>query len=136
PLHVGAEYFDSAGHPTDPDKHNGSGLGDNGGNTLTLVLSEPDGNGASETSVDFHGFWDNQAVTAAFAAVRRELNPDHANTVKTKDIVHYFATTEPVAWKLSPQTDVKDWAEKWADEILPIAHQAHERVEFSNIHGS
>jgi len=135
PLHVGAEYFDSSGHPEDPDKHNGEGLGDNGGNTLTLVLNESEGNGGSETTANFHGFWDDQAVSAAFAAVRRELNPDHVNTVKTKDIVHHFASTEPANWKLSSQIDLKDYAQNWADEIMPIARQAHERVEFSNMHG-
>src|SRR5437762_5166853 len=39
PLHVGAEYFDAQGHVADPDKDK-SALGDEGGNTFTLQLSD------------------------------------------------------------------------------------------------
>ena len=39
PLHVGAEYFDAQGHVDDPDKDK-SALGDEGGNTFTLQLSD------------------------------------------------------------------------------------------------
>jgi len=136
PLHVGAEYFDSTGHPEDPDKHDGAGLGDNGGNNLILVLNESDNNAAAHAGAKLHGFWDNDAVNAAFAEVRRELNPNHVNTVKTSDVIHYFATTEPANWKLPATTQVKDWAKAWANEIMPFARQAHERVEFANIHGT
>ncbi len=39
PLHVGAEYFDQQGQVADPDKDK-SALGDEGGNTFTLELSD------------------------------------------------------------------------------------------------
>src|SRR5437870_6465295 len=39
PLHVGAEYFDQRGQIVDPDKDK-SALGDEGGNTFTLELSD------------------------------------------------------------------------------------------------
>jgi hypothetical protein len=39
PLHVGAEYFDRQGRAVDPDKDK-SALGDEGGNTFTLELSD------------------------------------------------------------------------------------------------
>lgn len=136
PLHVGAEYFDASGNVTDPDKNNGDGAGDNGGNNLILVLDEPDDNGTTKSNPKLHGFWDDQAVSAAFAIVRAEINPNHEHSVKTQDIVHHFASREPANWKLSPPIDVKDWAEAWANEIMPLARQAHERLEFSGVHGT
>src|SRR4051794_20951521 len=39
PLHVGAEYFDEQGRPTDPQKDQ-SALADEGGNTITLELAD------------------------------------------------------------------------------------------------
>jgi hypothetical protein len=30
--------------------------------------------------------------------------------------------------------DVTNYAEAWADEILPIAREAHERLNFTNVH--
>jgi hypothetical protein len=30
--------------------------------------------------------------------------------------------------------DVTNYAEAWADEILPIAREAHERLNFTNLH--
>src|SRR6476646_5925166 len=40
PLHVGAEYFNDAGEPIDPDR-GAPGLGDEGGNALSLVQNGP-----------------------------------------------------------------------------------------------
>ena len=45
PLHVGAEYFDEQGRVVDPDKDKSS-LGDEGGNTFTLELSDEPPRGA------------------------------------------------------------------------------------------
>jgi hypothetical protein len=30
--------------------------------------------------------------------------------------------------------DIHNYAELWADEILPIAREAHERLQFINVH--
>ena len=30
--------------------------------------------------------------------------------------------------------EIRKYAEGWADEILPIAREAHERLEFTNVH--
>ena len=30
--------------------------------------------------------------------------------------------------------DVTNYAEAWANEILPIAREAHERLQFTNVH--
>src|SRR5262245_61420429 len=68
PLHVGAEYFDQQGRVTDPGKDR-SALGDEGGNTFTLDLTDdpPRQRGAHRKKL--HGFWDYDTVNALFPAV-------------------------------------------------------------------
>jgi hypothetical protein len=44
-----------------------------------------------------------------------------------------MASHEPKDWRMPPQLDVKAYAEAWADEILPIAREAHERLQFTNV---
>ena len=39
---------------------------------------------------------------------------------------------EPKNWRTSG--DPKTWAEQWANEILPIAREAHTRVRFEHVH--
>ena len=41
-----------------------------------------------------------------------------------------MATHEPNNWRMPPNVLVDSYAEIWADEILPIAREAHARVEF------
>ncbi len=65
PLHVGAEYFDQQGKLTDPDK-NQSALGDEGGNTLTLELSDEPPRSRGIHKKKLHGFWDNDTVNGLF----------------------------------------------------------------------
>src|SRR5438552_4944720 len=65
PLHVGAEYFDTQGRIADPDK-NKSVLGDEGGNTFTLELSDEPPRKRGMHKKKFHGFWDYDAVNALF----------------------------------------------------------------------
>jgi hypothetical protein len=66
PLHVGAEYFDAQGRATDPDKDK-SALGDEGGNTFTLELSDEPPRRRGIRKKSFHAFWDNDAVNAQLA---------------------------------------------------------------------
>jgi len=122
PLHVGAEYFDNAGKPFEPTKGK-PGLSDEGGNKLTLSLLI-DGQlspyqYAQGKPGNLHGYWDGQTVTNAFG--------------KTPDtqISDQLATSEPANWKLN--APIKNWAELLADEILPLAREAHDRLEFRNI---
>jgi hypothetical protein len=136
PLHVGAQYFDTHGRVADPDKDK-SALADEGGNTFTLELSDepPRGRGIHKTK--FHGFWDYDAVNALF--------PEASNTLKKSELeaqieplkrqlVHEMTAQEPENWRLPSNIDIQNYAEAWADEILPIAREAHERLEFTNVH--
>jgi len=45
-----------------------------------------------------------------------------------------MATHEPRNWRMPPSNPIDNYAELWADEILPIAREAHERVQFTNVH--
>lgn len=135
PLHVGAEYFDAQGHAVNPDK-GVAGLEDEGGNTLTLNLAS----GASEENLKhppkFHGFWDNDAVMANLPALPGTM-PKEERRAKTDaakiGLVHEFVAHEPKNWRLPSNVAVKDYPEAWANEILPIAREAHERLQFSNV---
>lgn len=133
PLHVGAEFFDSQGHAINPDK-GGEAIEDEGGNTLTLhVHNQPPGNGRP---INMHGFWDYDAVMANFPALPETLSKEERfekiNAAK-RELVARLASEQPKSWHLSASIALKDYAENWANEILPIAREAHERLRFNNV---
>jgi hypothetical protein len=136
PLHVGAEFFDADGRIADPDRDK-SALADEGGNTFTLELSDEPPRRRGMRKKKFHGFWDYDAVNALFPQLpvrvrKRELQAQ-IRPLK-KQLVHELATQEPKDWRLPANIDVTSYAEAWANEILPIAREAHERLQFTNVH--
>ena len=135
PLHVGADYFDAQGRPTDPDK-NKSALADEGGNTFTLELSDEPLRRRGIRKKKFHGFWDYDAVNALFplgpGTLKKKELEAHIQPLK-KDLVHDMSTREPRNWQMPTNVSVDSYAEVWADEILPIAREAHARLEFRNV---
>src|SRR5437867_6871729 len=136
PLHVGAEYFDAEGRPADPDKET-SALGDEGGNTFTLELSDEPPRRRGIRKKNFHAFWDYDAVNALFPEVPSTLPKSELQSQiepLKKQLVHEMATQEPRNWRMPPNVSLNNYAEMWADEILPIAREAHERVQFRNVH--
>jgi hypothetical protein len=135
PLHVGAEYFDAQGRPTDPDR-NRSALADEGGNTFTLELSDEPPRRRGMRKKKFHGFWDYDAVNALFSQVPETLRKKELEAQiepLKKDLVRDMATHEPRTWQMPANASVDSYAEMWADEILPIAREAHARLEFRNV---
>ncbi|HTL79982.1 MAG TPA: S1/P1 nuclease [Candidatus Babeliales bacterium] len=135
PLHVGAAYFDLQGHTADPDKDK-SALADEGGNTFTLALSDEPPRRRGIRKKKFHGFWDNDSVNALFPQVpvglpKRELEAQ-IDPFK-RQLVHEMATNEPNNWQMPSNVALDNYAEVWADEILPIAREAHARLEFRNV---
>ena len=44
-----------------------------------------------------------------------------------------MATHEPRNWQMPSNVSIDSYAEIWADEILPIAREAHARLEFRNV---
>jgi hypothetical protein len=135
PLHLGAQYFDAQGQAADPDKDR-SALANEGGNTFTLELSDEPPRRRGIRKKKFHGFWDYDAVNALFPQMpirirKRELQTQIAPL--KKELVRELATHEPTSWRMPANMDVTNYAEAWANEILPIAREAHERLQFTNV---
>jgi hypothetical protein len=136
PLHVGAEYFDQQGRIADPDKDK-SALGDEGGNTFTLELSDDPPRRRGIHKKKFHGFWDNDAVNALFLQGPATLRKGELQAFIEPNrggLVHDMAMREPGNWQMPANVPVDGYAEAWADEILPIAREAYARLEFTNVH--
>ena len=136
PLHVGAEYFDAQGRIADPDK-NKSSLRDEGGNTFTLELSDEPPRGRGIRKKTLHGFWDYDAVNALFPEVPSTLRKGELQEQiepLRKQLVHEMATHEPENWRMPANLEIRKYAEAWADEILPVAREAHERLQFTDVH--
>jgi hypothetical protein len=116
PLHVGAEYFDDNGLPIEPsDKVKWHG--DQGGNKLNLFTYLD--TGKPKAMGGFHSYWDSKVVEAAFGDT-----PD-------AQVAAELAKQEPTGWKLKGNPD--ELAQKMADEIMPIAVEAHRRLEYSKV---
>jgi len=141
PLHVGAEYFGPNRLPVNPDGGAQVFYADQGGNKLTLTLHGA--NGQTQFFERLHGYWDGDTVTAAMGMLWNQLqhspafHPPHPGPLSQSEIAAAVARglggTEPGGWQLPPQVGVKDWARAWADEMMPFARQAHQRLAFSHI---
>jgi hypothetical protein len=135
PLHVGALYFDAQGRAVDPDKEK-SALPDEGGNTIALELSDEPPRTRGQHKKSFHSFWDDATINALFPDVPLKLPKKERQgqiAPLTSKFVHELAAREPKSWRLSDKIDIGNYAEAWADEILPVARQAHDRLDFRNV---
>ncbi len=131
PLHVGAEYFDNTGKPINPDTHAGQANNDKGGNGLTLHLM--DAGGHLRTVGNLHGYWDSKAVESALALLHEEILADgHTTGVSDADVASFLAGKQPTGFAVS-SSPIEKWSEEWADEILPVAKNAHKRLKFSHM---
>jgi hypothetical protein len=135
PLHVGAEYFDSAGNVADPDKDK-TALADEGGNSLNLEQNDNPPRGRGNHKRKFHVFWDMDTVNALLpqlsdttAKAERRAIVDSAE----QSMVHKMATHEPNNWKVAAGEDVSHYSYDWANDILPIAREAHLRLVFKRV---
>ena len=133
PLHVGAEFFDKEGHPINPGKTADS-LEDQGGNTLTLSLAT--GPTDAIRHAKFHYYWDSETV-AANLPLLPETMPKEERRAKIDaaklELVHEFVKREPGNWRLDSGVALKDYAETWANEILPLAREAHARLQYKDV---
>jgi hypothetical protein len=135
PLHVGAEFFDAKGNAINPAEEAGA-LEDVGGNTLILNLLEGTNPQPVKRPPKFHGFWDNDTVMANLPLLP-ETMPKEERRAKTNDakraLVREFATQEPKNWRLPATIALPDYSETWANEILPLAREAHGRLTYRNV---
>lgn len=135
PLHVGAEYFSPDGNIVDPDKDK-TALADEGGNTFSFELTDEPPRTRGVRKKKFHGFWDGDTVSALVPPPDKELPTPQAREQTDqaiRKVAHEMASSEPKNWRLPKDVDLKKYAEAWADEMLPIAYEAHQRVEFRNV---
>lgn len=118
PLHVGAAYFDSTCEErVDPNlvaKPPTFGIGvtvaeTTGGNDLALSGGED----------NLHHYWDTVAVYAAAGV-------PEGQSLDVQAFAHRLASAPPAGWQTSgaPST----WSGKWANEIMPLAREALDRV--------
>ena len=111
-------------------------MADEGGNTFTLELSDEPPRRRGIRKKKFHGFWDYDAVNALFSQVPGTLRKKELEAQiepLKKDLIHDMATREPSNWQMPTNVSVDSYAEMWANEILPIAREAHARLEFRNV---
>jgi len=138
PLHVGADYFNHAGRAVDPDKGQ-AGIEDEGGNTVFLHLIGTNPSEVNRRGLKLHGFWDNDAVSMNLPESSRSL-PQEENYRENKRAIHKLVdrlfTEEPAGWREPVGVPLKNYSELWADEILPVAREAHERLQFLRMHES
>jgi S1/P1 Nuclease len=135
PLHVGAEYFDAQGNVTDPDKDK-TALPDEGGNSLNLEQSDDEPRARGIHKKKFHGFWDTDTVNGLLPALpETESKEERHDFLESAEryLVHEMATHEPSNWKVPAGEDLSRYPYDWANEILPIAREAHQRLVFKRI---
>ena len=106
PLHVGAVYFDASGQPANP-------------NTTPGTKFAIGGNSINFHSTNLHSYWDSVTVTKAMSAAGQTTPRAFAQT---------FITTPPPGWQTSSY--ISGWPTKWANEVLPIATEAHGKLTF------
>jgi len=136
PTHVGAEYFNHAGQAVDPDRGQ-AGIEDEGGNMLSLRLTRGRREDMAKRGLKLHGFWDNEGVMANLPAVPANVTTEERFKLiepAKRKIIDRFAKEQPKSWRAPANIALKDYGEFWADEILPIAREAYERLRFSRVH--
>ncbi len=115
PMHVGAIFMNKNGDRLDP-------------NTAPSALESRGGNDINFGATNLHAYWDYDAVESCLS-YRRRLLGKLADQYGPRDIAAEMIAKEPTDWKADPALPVEAVVEKWADEILPIAREAHDRLK-------
>ena len=135
PLHVGAEFFDEQGRAVDPEKVQPA-YDHHGGNTITFRFSPAAAERTGQKQAKFHGFWDNQVVALNLPRVPKETPKEERRAIMDearKKLVAEMVSNEPKAWRAPGNLGPTQYAEFWANEILPQAIEAHARLEFRGV---
>ncbi len=137
PLHVGGQFFKPDGTPVDGEDP--SSLENQGGNTIILHLA---GATTGATKPKLHSFWDSQAAAAAVDQIFKEIEQDiekngarHFPPFTHAQLAHWLAAREPAGWSADPSAgaDAMLWTMNRVKEMLPLAREAHRRVQFRNV---
>ena len=135
PLHVGAQFFDGEGRAVDPEKVQPA-YDHHGGNTITFRFSPAAAERTGQKQAKFHGFWDNQVVALSLPLVAKTTPKDERRAIveeARKKLVDDWVATEPKNWRPPSNLAPTQYPEAWANEILPLAAEAHQRLEFRNV---
>jgi hypothetical protein len=135
PLHVGAQYFDEQGRPVDPEKTQPA-YDHHGGNTITLQFTPAAAERTGVKKAKFHGFWDNQVVAMSLPFIAKGTPKEERRAITDearRKLVAEWVATEPKAWRTPANLQPTQYAEAWANEILPLAVEAHARLDFRNV---
>ena len=87
------------------------------------------GNDLNFGATNLHAYWDYDAVESCLTYHRRLLGK-LSDQYGARDFAAKLVAKEPANWKLDALGPVEAWSTKWADEILPLACEAHERLKF------
>ena len=84
-----------------------------------------------------HGYWDSNTVKLAHRGGGRRRS-ERRTRPSARGHARRSSSTgsrnrNPANWKPAPNLAVKDWAESWANEILPVAREAHDRLQFTQL---
>lgn len=86
-----------------------------------------------------HGFWDNEAVMANLPplspALRNEERYQRLQYFQDR-LIGQLANQPPPSWRTPVGVALKNYGEQWADDILPVARQAHQRLRFVYMHAT
>ncbi len=122
PLHVGAAYFNNNAKRRAPkNDHDADAKPDKGGNDIFYPIAR------RQTSVDsrvpkLHHYWDADSVKSAYRQLKLPARAT-ASQAAQKLAAGLPASTDSTA-------DLEKWTIKRGDRILPIAKEAHDRLEF------
>ncbi len=130
PLHVGAEYFSQAGQPANPNST--TFAGDKGGNSFAFeLLNLADDHMTSPGNL--HHYWDNNAVKIAMRDWAAQIDPSRPTKVTRDQMATLLKNSLPGGWTAEPTINPATFAVDCANEILPIAQDAHKRLSFSSV---
>ncbi len=112
PLHVGTAYFGTNAQLLDPNTTRGAQAAE-GGNLIEFH------------GTNLHAYWDTTAVQNAMAT---------ADVQTPRAFARSIIRNPPPGWETS--SFISGWSVKWANEVLPIAREAYNKLTFrTNPHG-
>ena len=111
-------------------------LVDDGGNTLNLELNDDPPRGRGIHKRKFHSFWDSDAVMGLLPNVPEDMPKEQRRDIidaATNSLIRDMADREPRNWKMPNDLDPARYAQSWANEIIPVASEAHSRLEIKGV---
>lgn len=84
-----------------------------------------------------NGFWDSDTVAVLLPQITNAMSKEQKHETSDAGVdklAHEMAAQEPKDWRLPSTLKPRDYAEAWADEIMPLAREAHERLLFKQVH--